>query len=128
MRSSGRQKGAISRGTLPANPLRRAGWLEVIQWWIGRRIRVRVSGRSMSPTLEPGQDVLVRKTQLVEVGDVVVARHPFRSETLLIKRVHEQRSDGRLDLRGDAAEASSDSRTLGLFDPSRLVGRVTCRL
>ena len=128
MRFSGLQKGATSRGTLPANPLRRAGWLEVLQWWIGRRIRVQVSGRSMSPTLEPGYEVLVHKTRHVDVGDIVVAKHPFRSETLLIKRVHHQSSDGRLDLRGDAEEASSDSRTLGLFDPARIVGRVTSRL
>jgi len=82
----------------------------------------------MSPRLEPGDDVLVRKTRRVSVGEVVVATHPFQSHTFLIKRVHAVDGSGSVDLRGDNGSASSDSRTLGMFKPSQLVGCVTCYL
>ena len=82
----------------------------------------------MSPTLESGDDVLVSKSGRIRVGDIVVARHPYRTQTLLIKRVYALDDEGRLDLRGDAGAASSDSRTLGLFPRERVIGRVTCLL
>ena len=57
----------------------------------------------MRPTLEPGDFVLVNERALNDktpaVGDLVLARHPFR-DLLIVKRVS-QVDDGRLSLRGD---------------------------
>jgi signal peptidase I len=44
-----------------------------------------VSGTSMVPTLQDGQDIIVLKTHNFKVGDIVVARHPTYG--LIVKRV-----------------------------------------
>ena len=99
----------------------------MLLWAFGRRDRYRVSGESMRPTLEPGDYVLADPRAEASVGDVVVARHPWRSDAILIKRVAAI-EDGALDLRGDAPHASTDSRTIGRVPVARLLGRVTTRI
>lgn len=44
-----------------------------------------VSGTSMLPTLQDGQDIIILKTKNFKVGDIVVARHPTYG--LIVKRV-----------------------------------------
>ena len=84
----------------------------------------------MRPTLEPGDFVLVNERALNDktpaVGDLVLARHPFR-DLLIVKRVS-QVDDGRLSLRGDNDTESMDSRGFGSISISQVIGRVTCRL
>lgn len=96
-----------------------------------RRRCFEVGGESMRPTLRPGQRVLVDPRayarRVPALGDIVVARHPFRREVHLVKRV--ARVDGdRVFLAGDNPAESTDSRTLGGFLPERIVGRVTSAL
>ncbi len=81
----------------------------------------------MAPTLVAGDFVLAQAGAAVEVGDVVVAEHPGESGRVVIKRVAGI-SDGGVDLRGDAAEQSTDSRSWGLVPASRVLGRVTSRV
>ena len=79
----------------------------------------------MWPSLPEGTIVETRTPDTgVRVGDVVVARHPFRAEMLLVKRVYAIESDT-LILHGDAAHGSEDSRALGPFAPASIVGVVT---
>ncbi len=78
----------------------------------------------MLPTLEPGAIVLVDPRRSPQVGDVVVARHPFERDTVLVKRV-EGMTPHALDLRGDAPEESTDSRSYGALPRDRLLGVVT---
>ncbi|NIT32419.1 MAG: S26 family signal peptidase, partial [Armatimonadetes bacterium] len=53
--------------------------------------RYRVTGRSMSPLLNPGDlvwaDPHSYKHDRPKEGQIVVARHPYRRDILLIKRV-----------------------------------------
>ena len=44
-----------------------------------------VSGTSMVPTLEDGQEVIALKTKNIKVGDIVISRHPTYG--LIVKRV-----------------------------------------
>ena len=79
----------------------------------------------MWPTIPEGSVVSTRGLEPPpEVGDVVVARHPFRANMLLVKRIRSIGPDG-YELVGDAAHGSEDSRGLGLFPLTRIVGVVT---
>ena len=79
-----------------------------------RRVRhVMVTGNSMHPTVRPGDRLItVRTMARPRVGGLALARDPRAPERLLIKRVHAI-TGGLVDLRGDAAFASTDSRTFG---------------
>jgi nickel-type superoxide dismutase maturation protease len=96
-----------------------------------RRRRFRVTGASMSPLLEPGDEVLVDmrayKTRSPQGGDLVLLRHPYRPQLLLVKRVSRVEPDGRLRVAGDNPAESSDSRAFGALLPEQIVGQVTSR-
>jgi signal peptidase I len=80
--------------------------------------RVTIDGHSMVPTYLPGERLTaVRRWRPVRVGDVVVVRDPRDHERWLLKRCV-GRKGSELDLRGDNAEVSTDSRDFGLV-PSR---------
>jgi len=81
----------------------------------------------MAPTLQAGDYVLARSGSALAAGDVVVAQHPDQAGVVVIKRLAAITSDG-LDLRGDAPDASTDSRTWGPVAPSRVLGQVTSRV
>lgn len=94
--------------------------------------RVVVRGRSMLPELAPGERAIFDRWAYVakepRVGDVVLARHPARPGRLLIKRVAAiiPSRDGNADeylLLGDNSAESTDSRTLGAFPRSHILGR-----
>ena len=85
----------------------------------------------MAPLLEPGDEVLVdtrayRRTS-PHPGDLVVARHPYRTDLLLIKRVARVLENGYCVLEGDNPSESTDSRAFGSLSPERILGRVTSR-
>ena len=87
---------------------------------------MRVAGESMNPTLQTGDTVLVRPTGHATVGNVVVSRHPFKTDSHLIKRVEAVTDDGMV-LVGDNPAASTDSRSLGTVPWVHLIGVVTAR-
>ncbi|HEX6655794.1 MAG TPA: nickel-type superoxide dismutase maturation protease [Candidatus Limnocylindria bacterium] len=80
-------------------------WLDVVE----------VQGRSMAPSLLPGDRLLVEsltyRRRAPRTGEVVLALDPRAPERELIKRVHATGPE--LDLRGDALDQSTDSRTFG---------------
>jgi nickel-type superoxide dismutase maturation protease len=76
--------------------------------------RVSVDGDSMAPTYRSGDRVTsLRRWRHVRPGDVVVLRDPRDKTRWLLKRCV-ARVGEQLDLRGDNAEASTDSRDFGL--------------
>ena len=85
----------------------------------------------MRPTLEDGALVLAEPLSARRpppaVGDGVVARHPFRPGSVLIKRVAEI-ADGRYRLVGDNPSESTDSRSLGSFHRGALLAKVVVAL
>jgi nickel-type superoxide dismutase maturation protease len=105
---------------------------ELARWALGRRARFRVSGASMAPTLSPGDHILVdlgayRRTG-PRPGEVVVARHPFRTDVRMVKRVAAVADDGRCVLAGDNPDESADSRCFGWVPRALVLGRVVLRL
>jgi nickel-type superoxide dismutase maturation protease len=88
--------------------------------------RVRVTGDSMLPTFAAGDRLLLGPMGRVRPGQVVAVTDPRSPPRLLVKRVHSADRRG-IDVRGDNARASTDSRHLGLIPKSHLAGRVVYR-
>jgi nickel-type superoxide dismutase maturation protease len=86
----------------------------------------------MRPTLSPGDHVLVDpcayRRHSPGVGDLVLARHPYRRDVEMVKRVAASLPDGRYLLAGDNPAESTDSRTLGTVSGRLIRGRVVLRL
>lgn len=82
--------------------------------------RVTVDGYSMLPTYRPDEKVTaLRRWRPVRVGDIVVLHNPRGDGGWILKRCV-AKSGSMLDLRGDNAVGSTDSRDFGLV-PSRAV-------
>ncbi|MFF8266139.1 nickel-type superoxide dismutase maturation protease [Streptomyces sp. NPDC016562] len=62
---------------------------------------VEVEGASMVPTLLSGDRLLVRYGAAVRPGHVVVLRHPFQQDLLVVKRAVERRPGGSWWVLGD---------------------------
>lgn len=95
-------------------------WYDLLLLFLGRYKRYRVTGHSMEPTLQPGDEVLTRPFHLfqpVAQGTIVIAKHPKSPETTFIKRVDQILDDGSFILLGDNLSQSSDSRSYGPFRP-----------
>jgi nickel-type superoxide dismutase maturation protease len=90
------------------------------------RARLAVEGRSMSPTLEPGDWLLADPDAYAQtapvVGDLVLVADPREPSRLLIKRVSEIH-DSELFVSGDAPDQSTDSRAFGSVDVGAIEGR-----
>lgn len=103
---------------------------EIILWLLKQKKRFRVSGESMLPLLQAGEEVLIDiaayKQKLPEIGDLVVARHPNRPDLIMIKRVTEINEKGYF-LTGDNYNFSTDSRSFGVVKLEHIVGKVTSR-
>ena len=81
----------------------------------------------MAPGLRAGDLALVRTGAPVRPGDVVALRRPDRVEhPLLVKRAV-ARVPGGWHVRGDAPDASTDSRHFGPVPETDVLGRVVLR-
>jgi nickel-type superoxide dismutase maturation protease len=109
-----------------ATPIPLAGLREALLWLAGRRLRVRVSGRSMLPTLPDGGTVLLEPGARPEPGAVVVAWHPFLRRQRVIKRVTAVDEAGRVRLVGDNPDESA--HRFGALPPEAVLGVVRSRL
>lgn len=88
---------------------------------------VEVRGRSMLPTLRPGDRLLVvRGLRPPRVGDVVLALDPRDAGRELVKRVAAIGADG-VTLYGDNPTMSTDARTFGTLPPDAVRWHVVCR-
>ncbi|WP_079177870.1 nickel-type superoxide dismutase maturation protease [Streptomyces mangrovisoli] len=85
-----------------------------------------VTGPSMVPTLHHGDRLLVHYGARVRPGDVVVLRHPFQQDLLVVKRAAERREGGWWVL-GDNAYAGGDSTDYGTVPEELILGRVRFR-
>ncbi len=85
----------------------------------------------MLPALRPGDWVIVDSAayrgRRPKPGEIAVALDPRDRSRTLVKRIAAVEPGGAARLLGDNPDASTDSRTLGAFPPSLLVGRVRWR-
>lgn len=113
------------------NSLPLADWRELVSWLARRRKRFIVENRSMQPTLNPNDLVLVDvsayRVDLPLEDEIVVARHPHNPHLTIIKRVQFLDEAGQCYLIGDnvAEPTSQDSRSFGFVPQANLIGRAT---
>jgi nickel-type superoxide dismutase maturation protease len=114
-----------------SDDLNESSWRELFFWLLRFRRRFRVTGTSMAPLLQPGDEVLVDPRAYKQaapcVGDIVVSRHPYRVDVRLVKRITAILEDGRCLLTGDNRSDSTDSRSFGAVAPQQILGRVISR-
>ncbi|MFD9377287.1 nickel-type superoxide dismutase maturation protease [Streptomyces sp. NPDC059999] len=79
-----------------------------------------VYGPSMVPTLVHGDQVVVRYGAPVRPGSVVVLRHPFQQDLLVVKRAVERRPGGWWVLGDNPFNETGDSTDYGTV-PAELV-------
>lgn len=106
--------------------MRESSYYDIFLFFIDHYQEYRVEGDSMLPHLKNGDRVLVEKPENLQIGDIVVARHPFR-QTPIIKRFTDFSTGGKLFLSGDNPQESHDSRTFGAVPEKDILGRVVCR-
>jgi nickel-type superoxide dismutase maturation protease len=115
---------------LPPTTLRSSRLSDQLLWLLRRRRRFRVTGHSMTPLLQPGEEVLADPAaychSLPQPGDLVVAYHPTDQTLRLIKWVVYVEQQGCF-LQGINSAASTDSREFGLVPFNALQGKVVCR-
>ncbi len=87
---------------------------------------VEVTGPSMVPTLHHGDWLLVQYGAPVRPGDVVILRHPFQQDLLVVKRAVERRTGGWW-VRGDNRFAGGDSTDYGVVPEELLLATVRAR-
>lgn len=85
-----------------------------------------VTGPSMVPTLHHGDRLVVQYGARIRPGDVVVLRHPFQQDLLVVKRAAELREGGWWVL-GDNAYAGGDSTDYGAVPEDLVLGKVWFR-
>ncbi|MFI9647351.1 nickel-type superoxide dismutase maturation protease [Streptomyces sp. NPDC052040] len=85
-----------------------------------------VRGPSMVPTLHHGDQLLVHYGARIRPGDVIVLRHPFQQDLLVVKRAVERREGGWWVL-GDNPYAGGDSTDFGAVPEDLVLGRVRLR-
>ncbi|WP_459754211.1 nickel-type superoxide dismutase maturation protease [Streptomyces sennicomposti] len=85
-----------------------------------------VTGPSMVPTLYHGDRLLVRYGARIRPGDVVVLRHPFQQDLLVVKRAAERREGGWWVL-ADNTYAGGDSTDYGTVPEELVLGKVWFR-
>lgn len=105
-----------------------AGIYENLLLFLGLRTIYRIEGESMVPVLKSGENVLVDEKADVSIGDVVIARHPFKESVEMAKRITAIDANGKFFLVGDNSDESTDSRTFGPVSLEYIKGKVTSRL
>ncbi|MFD7560384.1 MULTISPECIES: nickel-type superoxide dismutase maturation protease [unclassified Streptomyces] len=90
---------------------------------------VEVTGASMVPTLLSGDQLLVRYGARVRPGAVVVLRHPFQQDLLVVKRATERRPGGCWWVLGDNPyNETGDSTVYGPVPDELVLATAVLRL
>ena len=108
--------------------LPKASFYQIALLLFDYRTRYRVEGDSMLPMLKNGDEVLVNEGVKIEIGDIVIARHPHDEKIEMIKRVAGIYDKKFYSLLGDNPPESSDSRHFGLVEEKNIIGKVESRL
>lgn len=108
--------------------LPKAGLFEIALVFLGSRHKYVCEGTSMNPTLKDGEVVLVDRDAEIEVGDIVVARHPLEQTSEVVKRVARINERGHYFLVGDNPDDSEDSRHYGAVTREYIKGKVVAHL
>jgi len=103
-------------------------WKQRLLLFVGRRRLLKIEGDSMHPTLKSADVVLVDPRASIAIGDIVVAKHPYKQSVKMIKRVESIDPGERYVLKGDNPDESTDSRNYGTIAKADIAGKVVCRV
>ncbi len=103
--------------------MRDADWTDEAAFIGGLREIYRIEGDSMSPTLKEGDLVLVDPHARLGIGDIVVARHPFKQSVDIVKRIAEILPGERYILLSDNPDDGADSRQFGAIPAKDILGK-----
>lgn len=112
------------------SPIPESTKADMVRWLLRKRMRLRIRGASMAPTLNEGDVVFVDTSAYANAtprdGDIVVANHPQEIGLQIIKRI-EFIDDGGAYLKSDNTTdpGASDSRRFGLVPLENIIGKVT---
>lgn len=110
------------------NEVPKAGLIQKLLLILELRERYRIEGDSMQPVLRDGDEVVVDEKAKVGIGDIVIARHPFKKSLEMAKRITAIDANGKFFLVGDNSDESTDSRNFGPVSIECIKGKVTARL
>ena len=105
------------------NGLPEAGSTDELAYQSGLREIFRVEGDSMLPVLKNGDLILINPCAEFRIGDIVLARHPFKQSVKIVKRIAEILPGERYFLLGDNPPESSDSRQFGAIPAKDILGK-----
>jgi len=88
----------------------------------------RVEGDSMFPSLKNGDFVLINPAFEPQIGDIVLADHPFKKSVKIIKRIKEINAEDRFFLIGDNPKESTDSRSFGTISRKDILGKIVAKV
>lgn len=80
----------------------------------------------MTPLLQPGETILVKRTKKYFPQDVVISEHPFRSDIKIVKKIEAIEANGRVKLIG--VNPIESQHHFGLIQPRKIIGKVTSKL
>ncbi len=93
--------------------------------------KIKVSGNSMLPLYSDGDilmlDILAYDKISPIVGDIIVCKHPYVKDMLLIKKVSRIDKDKRLFIVGINPDESTDSRSFGTISQRSVLGKIICK-
>jgi nickel-type superoxide dismutase maturation protease len=104
---------------------------EVLMRW--PLLRVAVAEQSMEPAVRPGDWLLVwrglrgDRPPRIRPGQIVIARHPQRSDMMLVKRAGQQQAGGWWLTSDNSSAAAVDSGQFGAVPTALIEGRVVVR-
>lgn len=87
-----------------------------------------VEGDSMFPVLKAGDLVLINPYAELQIGDIVLAQHPFKQSVKIIKRIAEILNSEKYFLLGDNLSESSDSRSFGAISAKDILGKAEAKI
>ena len=80
----------------------------------------------MWPTYCDGDKITASKVskKVLTVGDIIVSKHPLKSEVIIVKRIKQILEDEKLFLQGDNPDplASEDSHNFGPVNTNLVIG------
>ena len=113
-------------------PISEATLFDLLRWLLRRYKRLHVVGESMTPTLQPGDTVLIDPDAYQHgspsEGDVIAATHPNQDDLQIVKRIAFLEENGDCYLLSDNSAEGTDSRTFGAVPQEKIIGRVVAKL
>ena len=78
----------------------------------------------MSPTLQDGDEVYfdTKPCREISIDDIVLVKHPYVKQRILVKRIKNICPDGSVFIQGDNRFCSTDSKSFGTVNKNNILG------